>query len=116
MDKDLTVRLRKLGLRFCFIGDYLFSGRMGYGSRERERLAERMKPELSFVLPNVPSDAEIDFRRFDYLDNSKLQEWEQKVEVITKEIWENETYQRVLQAYNANDQEVIRQLMSLIFY
>ena len=115
MDKDLTVRLRKLGLRFCSIGDYLFSGRMGYGSRERERLAERMKPELSFVLPNVPSDAEIDFGRFDYLDNSKLQEWEERVEAITREIWEDETYQKVLQAYNANDQEVISQLMPLIF-
>lgn len=115
MDKDLTLRLRNLGLRFCSIGDYAFADRIGYSHEELERLAKRMKPELNFVLPNVPRDAEIDFQRFDSLGDSNLREWEERIDEITRRIQSDETYQRVLQAYNANNQEVIGQLMPSIF-
>lgn len=115
MNKDLTARIRKLGLKFCSIGDYLFAGRVGYSREELERLAEKIKPELNFVLPGIPGDAQVDFQRLDLVDDSDLKRWEQRVEKMTGEIWADETYQEVLRAYNANDQEAISQLMPSIF-
>lgn len=112
MNKDLVARVRGLGNRVFYLGGY----RSGGDEKGLDSLCNHMNIDLNFVLPETPYCAEIDIEKLLDVDETKLIEWEKRIESITKEVQSSTVYQKALQAYKYNNQEEIGKVMTSIFY